>query len=69
MEKRAKADARPWVENRIRENVPEICKRCGNYLPMFFKVIEKECAVFTTTDGVRNNACGAWVRRIETPSF
>lgn len=68
MEKKQE-QARPWTENRLRDGVPEICKGCGNYLPMFFKVIEKECAVFTTCEGVRNNACGAWTRPIKTPAF
>ena len=68
MEKR-KVEARPWVENRIREDVPEICKDCGNYLPMFHNVIDKECDVFGTTDGVKNNACGARTRRFSYPIF
>lgn len=62
--KNKKAEVKPWVENRIRESVPEICKNCGNYLPMFFKVVDKECAVFATCDGVKNNACGAKTQRI-----
>lgn len=64
MERKTKTEEKPWVENRVRDDVPEICKNCGHYLPMFFKVIDKECAVFTTTDGIRNDACGAWTRRI-----
>lgn len=48
--------------------VPEICKSCGNYLPQFYRVQNKECAAFGTCQGVKNNACGAWCRRISTSS-
>ena len=60
---------KPWEDTRRREGVPEICTRCGQWLPMFFTVVHKECAVFGTTDGVKNNACGAWTKRIEPPAL
>jgi len=64
-----KQAAEAWVETRAREGVPEVCKSCGNYLPMFFTVVQKECAVFGTCDGVKNNVCGAWTKRIPAPVF
>lgn len=61
--------SKAWTENRIREGVPEICKSCGHHLPMFVTVIHKECAVFGTCDGVKNNTCGAWVKPAPLPVF
>lgn len=43
-------------------DVPEICTRCGNYKPQFYRVLDKDCAAFGTTKGVKNNACGAWCK-------
>lgn len=58
-------------EDNIKEEthaVPEICKRCGNYLPQFYRIIAtKECAAFVTCEGVKDNRCGAFTRRIEAP--
>lgn len=49
-----------------RREVPEICTRCGNYLPQFWRVIAiKECAAFVTCDGVKNNRCGAWCKVVK----
>ena len=54
------------MPNGSEADVPEICKRCGNYQPQFYRIkAMKECAAFVTCAGVRNNRCGAWCRRIE----
>ena len=50
-------------------DVPEICRSCGNYLPQFYRVINKECAAFGTCRGVKDNACGAWCRRIAPEAY
>ena len=47
------------------EQVPEICTRCGNWKPMFYRVQNKDCAAFGNVKGVKNNRCGAWCKRIE----
>lgn len=61
------------TEEHIKEetpNVPEICTRCGNYLPQFYRIIvTKECAAFVTCEGVKGNRCGAFARRIEAPMY
>lgn len=45
---------------------PEICTRCGNYQPQFYRIAAiKECAAFVTCEGVKNNRCGAFCRRID----
>lgn len=69
MKRTEKQAAEAWTETRVRDGVPDVCKSCDNYLPMFFKVMDKECAVFATCDGVKNNACGAWSKRIPPPVF
>lgn len=49
-----------------KRQVPEVCTRCGNYLPQFYRVIAiKECAAFVTCDGVKSNRCGAFTKRID----
>lgn len=50
------------------EPIPEICTRCGNYQPKFWRIMAtKECAAFGTCKGVKDNSCGAWCRRVDPP--
>lgn len=46
------------------ERVPEICTRCGHYKPTFYRIQHKECAVFTTVGGVKDNRCGAYEKAV-----
>ena len=48
-------------------DVPEICTRCGNYRPQFYRVMHLECAVGGSCRGVKDNRCGAWCKRVEAP--
>lgn len=45
--------------------VPEICLKCGNYHPTFWRIVNKECAAFVTCDGVKDNRCGAFCKKVE----
>lgn len=48
--------------------IPRCCLSCGHYMPQFFRIIgRKECAMFTTVDGVKNDCCGAWEPRCDPP--
>ena len=45
--------------------IPDCCQSCGHYKPQFYRVLIKECAAFGTVDGVKDDTCGAWCKRIE----
>lgn len=44
--------------------IPSCCLSCGHYHPQFYRVKYKECAAFGTVDGVKDDICGAWCKRI-----
>lgn len=44
---------------------PKICLKCAYYKPQFFTVKGKECAMFTTTEGVKDNRCGGYAEKKE----
>lgn len=49
------------------KRIPKCCPTCGNYKPQFYRVMHKECAVFTTLDRIVGDTCGAWCPRPEPP--
>lgn len=50
------------------EHVPAICRTCGNWKPLFFTVIGKDCAVYGTVDWMKDETrCGTWTKRAEPP--
>ena len=48
---------------------PEICQRCGNWKPQFYRLIGLDCAVYKKIPKGTDDRCGAWSKRCTPPQF
>lgn len=44
---------------------PTCCQTCNYYMPQSWTVAGRQCAVFGSIDGIRDNRCGARAPRPE----
>ena len=49
--------------------VPEICQRCGNWKPQFYRLIGLDCAVYKKIPKNTTDRCGSWSKRCAPPQF
>ena len=49
--------------------VPEICQRCGNWKPQFYRLIGLDCAVYKKIPKGTDDRCGARSKRCTPPQF
>lgn len=47
--------------------VPEICQRCGNWKPQFYRLIGLDCAVYKKIPKNTTDRCGARSKRCAPP--
>lgn len=48
---------------------PEICQRCGNWKPQFYRLIGLDCAVYKKIPKNTKDRCGAWSKRCAPQQF